>query len=179
MPKLFRALLKKNKWFWDEPLPWLEVGDIPADPLEHLIPQDHKISVYEVSDDREQIERVAAAIAAKRHGEVDAVEFIVFDQSILAEVGIEIDRNTPGDTCDPEVNGWHRDMIEVSADKLVAFAKRVVPNIPSDLVLKKRIREVLIESGGLGLYDWSKINLRGRDKLHQEIRQSAEHNPTG
>lgn len=171
MPKLFRALLKKNKWFWDGPLPWLEPGDIPADPLEHLTPNQFRLSVYEVNDDRSRIERVAAAIAAKRPGDIDNVEFVVFDQSILDEVGIQIDTAAPGDTCDAEVNIWHRDMINISANKLVAFAKRIVPTVQSDWVLAKKIHEVILESIRMSRYEWSKVNLKKKAKLQQEALQ--------
>jgi hypothetical protein len=171
MPSLFRALLKKNRWFWEEPLPWLLPGEIPADPLEHLIPNQFRLSVFEVDGDRTRIERVAAAIAAKRYGEIDTVEFIVFDQSVLEELGIQVDNAVPGDTCDAEVNLWHRDIVNISAGKLVEFATRIVPTVRSDWVLSKRIREVILESIRAGRYEWSRVNLKRKAVLQQEAQQ--------
>ena len=166
---LFRVLNKKLKWMWEEPITWLDDGDIPADPLNNLATSDNTLSVYEVNNDRWRIERVAAAMVAGRNKSIDDIEFIAFDQSILDEVGIVLDPTKRGTTCDKEVNLWHRDMIEISATKLVAFAKRIVPTVHSDLVLEKRIRQVIIDTGKAGKYEWSKVQLPNKNELKLEI----------
>lgn len=154
-----RVLLnKKLKWFWEEPIPWLKPGEIPADPLGQLETKDNELSVFEINDDRNRIERVAAALAIGRRSDIDIVEYILFEQSILDSVGIKL-RDDEGGTLDEEVNSWHRNMIELSADKLVAFAKQVVPTVPSDYVTHKRVWEVVLDSCRNGRIDLSKTNL--------------------
>lgn len=174
MPKLFRQVRdKRNKWIWYEPRPrWLEEGDIPAGPLVHLIPGENRLSVYEVNDEPARIHQVATALAAGR-ANTDVVEYFVFDESILLDLGIEIDKLTPGTTCDSEVNKWHRDLINFSANKMVAFAKRALPIVVSDFVPKKTIDQKFLEVCRSRGYDWSKIGLENKQELRKQCEDKA------
>ena len=165
-----RALLKKLDWFLEEPISWLSTGDIPADPLGQLATKKNTLSVYEVNDDQYRIERVAAALAANRK-DIDTIEYFTFDQSILERVGISL-RDVKGDTCDEEVNSWHRDMIEISGNNLLTFAKQVVQIIPSDFVVKPRVRELIIDSLRTDRYVYSKVQLSSKDKLLEEAKRN-------
>lgn len=172
MPKLMRAILsKRNKWAWDEPpLSWLDDGDIPAGPLLHIIPDDHKISVYEVHGDQARINKVAAAISAGKE-KLDAVEYIVIEEADIVDVGIEIDDRELGETYDPEVNQWHRDLTNISATKLVALGRRILPKTISDWVLEKTVNEVFSETIKTNnqKIDWSHVKLKKKAEFRQGL----------
>lgn len=139
--------------YTDPPLSWLETDDIPAEPLIHLIPEQFSLSVYEIPDkDEDRINQVATAIAAKRN-ELDTVQYIIFEESILAELGIEIDDTIAGETCDVEVNTWHRELKHFSANKMVALVKRLLPITPADFVPQKTIESIFEEKGKSNKYD--------------------------
>ena len=172
MPRLLRHLRKKNRWQSDEPLLWLEEGDIPADPLDNLSTLQNKLSVFEVNDDLSRIERVAAAMATRKEL-IQEFDYIVFDQELLEEIGIAINL-VGGDTPDNKANSWHRDLIQLSATKLVELAKRLVPTTEPDQILPKRIREVLINIVASGEIDWNQVNLKnehGRAEIETEIER--------
>lgn len=174
MPTLLRVLPnRKLGWGWEDALPWLEHDDIPADPLGQITTYKNTLSVFEVNDDPSRIERVAVALAAGKQ-KLDDVEYIVFDQSILDEVGIVLD-NKLGKTCDPEVNDWHRDMKEVSANKLVSFAKKAVPALKPNWVLAKKIRQLLVAACRERKIELAKLGLSSEEKakLKVEIEQGA------
>jgi len=171
MPKLLRAIsAKKNRWVWDNlPLTWLDEGDIPASPLGNLMPKTDKLSVYEITDDRSSINRIATALAVSKQ-KLDVIEYIVFEESVLTEIGIEMDKQAPGETYDPDVNLWHRDLVNISANKLVALVKRILPITIPDFVLPKKLSEVFEEVARSKNVDWGYVQLSNKKELMQQFR---------
>lgn len=174
MPNLLRQLRKKNRWHWSQPLSWLDEGDVPADPLANLETKKNTLSVFEIDNDISRIERIAAAMAGQSNeGPKVEFEYVIFDQSILGEIGIKI-VNSDGQTPDSEVNSWHRDLTELSVTKLSSLAKRIVPIAKSRQVLPKRVREVFIENVRAKNIQWDKVTIgkSEKDKLLAEIDQA-------
>ncbi len=159
------------KWSTDEPLEWLQAGDVPADPLDNLATDQNKLSVYEVTGDQSQIERIAAAFAAGSNDDKPKeFEFILFNQEILPELAIRLDSSEPGVTGDSEVDSWHRDLVELSADKLASLAKRLVPTAEPRIVMGKQVSAALEESVVSGKIPLKHVvNKKRRDKLQQAI----------
>ncbi len=142
MPLLLRNV-RQYRWFKEEAAPFLAVNDAPADPLGDLPTQKNLLSVFEVAQDRSNVERIVRAVAIGRDKIMDT-GYVVFDSDLLPAAGIEV-RESLGTTADKGVNAWHRDLV-VSGNKLVALTKAILLNGESGTVLKLRLLE-LVEEG--------------------------------
>jgi len=72
--------------------------------------------------------------------------YVLFDSALLPAIGIERLEEKEGTTPDKDVNAWHRDLADLSGQKLVALTRTILERGESGTVLKKRLRE-LIEMG--------------------------------
>jgi hypothetical protein len=141
---LFLRTVRENRWHKSEAAPWLERGDIPADPLADLATKENRLSVWEIAVDRSNLERIVRAVAIGRDKIAD-MGYVLFDADILRAAGIETlaeDGNTP----DGGANSWHRDLIDLSGNKLTLLARLILEKGESGTVLKKRL-ETLVEEG--------------------------------
>ncbi|GEM_PF-642040 len=174
MPTLLRQLRKKNRWFINAPLDWLEEGDVPADSLANLETKDNLLSVFQIDGDVEKnIKRIAAAFAGQsQKGANEEFECVIFDSAVLGEIGITYVKSE-GETPDKEVNSWHYDLIELSAAKLADLAKHLLPNSEPHRILAKEVLSSLIESGANDMIDWEKVTMpkKERDKILNEIEK--------
>jgi hypothetical protein len=85
------------------------------------------MSVWVINDDEGNLKRVLCALAATRDSIV-AFDFLLFDQSIPDILGISV-KQTDGATPDIHANqNWHRDLVDLSARKLVELAISVFEN---------------------------------------------------
>jgi hypothetical protein len=100
------------------------------------------MSVWRIEDDRSNLDRVLTALAANRQ-DVDHVEYILCDDSIVSDLGIKIVK-TEGNTPDTHANRtWHYDLVELSGARLVALANGMFLNSETGLVLNKRVLGLL------------------------------------
>lgn len=143
MPLLLRTV-RENRWHKSEASQWLEAGDVPADPLGDLATSENRLSVWEVAVDRSNLERIVRALAVTRQKIAD-MGYVLFDSDLLANAGIDTLEES-GTTPDEGANPWHRDLIELSGNKLVTLTKLILENGESGTVLKKRL-EQLVEEG--------------------------------
>jgi hypothetical protein len=141
---LFLRNVRENRWYKAEAAPWLEKGDIPADPLGDLATTGNRLSVWEVAGDRSNIERIVRALAVNRQ-KISDMGYVLFDSALLETVGIDSVQET-GATPDAEANAWHRDLVDLSGKKLVTLTRLILENGESGTVLRKRLEE-LIEEG--------------------------------
>jgi hypothetical protein len=141
---LFLRKVRENRWHKSEAAELLAKGDIPADPLGDLATSGNRLSVWEVALDRSNLERIVRALAVNSNKIAD-MGYVLFDSSLLATAGIDSSEED-GATPDTEANAWHRDLIDLSGNKLVMLASLILKNGESGTVLKKRL-EQLIEVG--------------------------------
>jgi hypothetical protein len=140
---LLRAV-RENRWYKADAARWLEQGDIPADPLGDCKTSGNRLSVYQVDNDRSNVERIVRAIALGAN-ELADTGYVLFDSGLLDAAGIPTDPKA-GTTPDKGVNAWHLDLVELSGNRLVALVKRILETGETGTVLKKRVRE-LVEEG--------------------------------
>jgi hypothetical protein len=144
MPLLLRKI-KENRWFkTDETTRLLGVGDAPSDPLGDLATTQSRLSVFEVAGDGSNIERIVRALAVSGN-HISDTGYVLFNSDLLEQEEIAI-RDEGGATPDTEANSWHRDLIGLSARKLVALTRLIFHHGETGRVLKKRLNE-LIEEG--------------------------------
>jgi hypothetical protein len=125
-------------------MPWLERGDVPADPLGDLATSQHRLSVWDVAADRSNLERIVRAVVTTKD-KIASMGYVLFDSSLLSDAGISI-QVEEGATPDEEANEWHRDLVDLSGNKLVVLTRLILQNGESGTVLKKRLEE-LVEQG--------------------------------
>jgi hypothetical protein len=144
MAKLLRKVKRQNRWFKAGAQPLLDIGDVPADPLGDLTTSENKLSVYRVDGDVPEIERIARALALSGQ-HLDNVGYVIFDASLLEQLSVGLDP-IDGKTDDNVVNKWHVDLTNLTGTKLVALTRLILLEGISDIILKKRIVE-LVEQG--------------------------------
>ena len=104
---------------------WVPSGDIPSAPLGCFnTSPDSKISVWYVENDKSNLERIIAGIAAGRQN-AEKFDYVLFPDNLLSEAEVKSEE-APGKSKDENSNAkWHRDLIEISATKLVKLVELV------------------------------------------------------
>jgi hypothetical protein len=116
----------KRRWDWSPgTIDWVPYGDIPAAPLADFNTSfDSQISVWYVESDKSNLERIIAGIAAGRQT-TEKFDYVLFPEEVLMQAGVVV-KTTAGASRDKDANeNWHRDLVEVSATKLVKLVELV------------------------------------------------------
>lgn len=162
MPLILRKI-RKRRWDESEDLAWLAEDDIPADPLGDLSTTFNALSVWYIEEDRSNLDRVVAASAAGRE-RLDVLDYALFDQELLSQINIKI-KESPGATPDVEANEWHRDLVELSAAKLVNLAKVMLRNAERRRRLPKELDQLIAKAVASGRIDKERLSQRIRDEI--------------
>ena len=133
-----------GKWEnWE--FPWLEEGDLPADPFGDLQTRQNTLSVWDVSEDQSLIGRVAAATTVKRRSaighSVRRFDYILFDSGFLSD--LKIDRlKIDGDTVDSALDSsYHFDLRELSGRRLHKLIDRIRTSSEPERIEINKVRE--------------------------------------
>jgi hypothetical protein len=149
-PFLLRHIDKRR---WDrvgEEIPWLPAGELPAAPLGDLkTTVDSVLSVWEIQEDRSNLEEVVAALAATRDTS-DKYDYALFEMELLAVAGIRPE-STRGNSADDTINDqWHRNLVELTSSKLVQLARSIYEHGSCERVPERRVNELIcyaVEAG--------------------------------
>ena len=119
------VILRKleNKRHWDE-ASWLDSNDTQADVLKNFSTSNNELSIFVLEEPDAQIERVVAALAARRDF-LSHLDLAVVPCEVLEECDID-SSDVQGETPDQEVNGWHQNLIQLTVSKislLISFVK--------------------------------------------------------
>ena len=120
MTVILRKLSQKRNW---DNVSWLDCGSVQADATKCLETCNNKLSVYVFEECDEQVERVVAALAAKRDY-LTHIDLAIAPKHILPKCGIRT-YSVEGETPDLEVNKWHQDLIELSTSKVSQLAEAI------------------------------------------------------
>jgi hypothetical protein len=172
VPLVLRKI-RKSKWYESESVPWLTKEDLQADALVDLATKGNRLSVYLVNYDHTNLEQVITALAANCDY-VSDFDFALFDHDALWELGIRIE-NSDGDTPDSVVNSWHCELIELTAERIVALAGIIWKRAEKKRFLSKRVHHLLAHAVASGQIDRDKMRL-GPGSLAKvdQIIKSAE-----
>ena len=163
MPSLHR-IIRKNRWYIEEALFYLQCGDIPADPLGDLRTDKNSLSVWLIEDDRSNLERVIAAFAAARQS-LDHLDFTLFDFAIPAQINIKCEKSS-GDTPDDAANeSWHFKLSELSGLKLVALAKAILEKGHTERRFEADVRGLVRDAISKGQVSTSRMYPKLAQKL--------------
>jgi len=130
---------------------WLSPGEMTADPLGDLKTIDGKLSVWVIDDEGENLDRVVAALAGARP-RLDHFEFYLVGLTKVESDGFSIE-TSHGGSADPSANEkWHRDIIRISAPRLVKLASVLKHHGEPNTRLKKQVSQLLrsgLQAGNL------------------------------
>ncbi len=157
MPFMLRVI-RKARWFEDGNIKWLPKGEPQADALIDLSTKDNSLSLFYVTDDKSNINRIAAAYAANRQ-KISNLDYLLFDEGILDSVSLSA-VTTLGDTPDIVVNtNWHRDVQNLSASKILDLARILLARGQKDRITHNVITTELRKSIAGGNIDRTQIKL--------------------
>lgn len=86
MPLILR-MISKGKWLPEPNLPWLKEDELQADVFHELKTGENTLSVWSIADDRSNLERVVAALAANRN-RVSNFDYALISQERLQQAGL-------------------------------------------------------------------------------------------
>lgn len=162
---LVLRLIRQSRWDLPGNYDWLAEDDIPADPLADFAnTTENRLSVWFVGEDEGNLNDVLAALAASRE-KTDKIDYLLFTQDHLDAAGIET-READGNTPDEHINGLHRDLIHLSAAKVIALATAVWrQNLGPRRIDERRAVQLVAEAVRTGRILLEKLRPRLRDDV--------------
>ena len=151
MPLLLREI-RKAKWYKNSDVKWLSDDELQADALGDIRTSNNCLSVWEIADDRKNLEGVITALAAKRNTAAN-FDFALFSTAAILEKDIKI-TETPGETFDADVNAFHRELIELSTARLLALAEIIQRQATRERIIEPKIVSLIaaaVEAGRIGV----------------------------
>ena len=80
--------------------------------------------MWYVDNNESNLDQIIAGNAATRD-HADKFDYVLFPENLLGEAGVKVE-DAPGNSKDEDANAkWHRDLVEVSATKLVRLVELV------------------------------------------------------
>ena len=164
MTFLFREI--ENKSWWDksqDDLTWLEEGQLVADVFKGLRTEKGTLSTYFIDAERSNESRVVAAFACTRES-LQRVDYVLIPTDAVADIFKT--KIIPGETADDEVNRWHRDIVDLTAQKLVELA-RLIDN-HQDLMVRvpwKTVEKTVRNARNRRNIDCERVHPRLRPKI--------------
>ncbi len=169
MARYLRRIRRGNWCPREEPLDWLPAGERPADALGDLKTRECSLSVWQLTDDGSNRERILAAIASTRMS-LGPVDYIVFPSEMLEGLGLVVVK-CAGDTHDRVANSaWHHDLTRVSDQRLVILGRRLLQWVSEDgtrlsRVIPPNLKLLLIAGIDAGRLAGDKIDERLRKDI--------------
>jgi hypothetical protein len=103
---------------------------------------DNEISVWEIDDERSNLLRIIAAIAATRDFLAN-IDYVLFNSALASNLQIDIQKQN-GDTPDHVANlTWHRDLMTPTRDQIWALVAAIRSLNPQDPAIRIKDRDVL------------------------------------
>ena len=149
--------LTGERWYLYPEIAWLPVGEALGDALRDLRTERGVLSVFEVADDasKAHVERIVVAIAAKGKDEPVDLAYRLFDPRDVAAPEIPVDAKERGETGADDINDAHRNLVQLSAEKLGRLAN-IIAHGKRGEVLSKTFEKILRREVGA-----ERLKLRG------------------
>jgi len=159
---LILRIIRKSRWYLKPS--WLSEGEIQADAFGDLLTLNNELSVWHIDDNRSNLERVIAALAAKRDVLAN-FDFVLFNQNILEANRLKFLR-TREISLDREANDlWHLDLYELSASKLMNLAVNIANSGELTRISEREIKKIIMEAITLGTIRFENLNQNLKQKF--------------
>jgi hypothetical protein len=119
--------------------------------------------VFVLEGNNSNLDRALAAFAAGRK-ELDQVDFAILDLKELRPLSLELSE-VKGNTPDVEVNSWHRDIVHLTASKIVALAVNFQGKARFYRKRSTTVRELIKAGISAGHIDETRLTTKLREKL--------------
>ena len=140
-------MTEQRRWDVFPDVQRLQAGKLKADVFSDLRTSGGTLSVFDVTQQVE-VDRITVAMAAKRTS-VQHVDYVIFEDSVLEHLGL-LARSAPGETPDQAVNGVHYNIVDLTADGLLALAHSISV-VEQARLDKKSVKRKLIKGVSDGL----------------------------
>jgi hypothetical protein len=120
---LFLLKISKSRWNRHKSPAWLPSGDVPAKVLLDLRTANNGLSVWYVKEDRSNLDEVLIALASA-YDRLDNLDYALFEERACDSLKICVE-TSKGTTPARKMNQWHRDLTELSGEKVLALAKLI------------------------------------------------------
>ena len=134
MPLLLRKI-RQARWYDHKAVPWLPEGSLQADALSDLKTESNALSMWQVQDDKSNLEDILTALAAHCDGPAN-LDYAIFDQDLLSAIGVEAKCAPEGTT---KAAVWHRALPELTAEKLMDLAGIIMRHAKRERLPERKI----------------------------------------
>lgn len=122
MPYFLRAIYSNTKWEGERFPPWLPQGELPSCIIKDLNADDNALSVWEIPDNKANLDDIITAIASSSRKSVkNDFDFALLDVQHVDQVSFN-PTNAPGYTPYSEMNHYHRNLSNLSLNTVIRFA---------------------------------------------------------
>lgn len=155
MPLLLRKI-RKSKWYKNDSVPWLEKDEIQSDALGDLVTSSNTLSVWLVDDDQSNLEQVIVALASGCDN-ISNFDYALLNVDLVLNVGIKI-KTKEGLTPYTRANQWHRDLVELTTNKLFKLAEAMFGDSDRERVTEKIVLKLIKDAVQNGQIDKTKLS---------------------
>lgn len=172
MTYLLRTV-NKNRWYRDKSFEWLEEGDVPAETLCDLPPKSNQLSVWEIDNEENNLERLLTALAANRD-KLDKVDYLLFSPDIVSQIKIDTSR-IDGILPDKDVNKWHVSLQNLSANQVADLVTCIwlSPTTQSHRLMSKQVANLIVSAIMSGHISIDALKPKLREAIEKRL-QAAE-----
>jgi hypothetical protein len=122
MSYFLRAIYSNTKWEKTLFPSWLQDGDLPSCIIKDLNADDNALSVWEITDDEANLPNVITAIASSiRRSVRNDFDYALLDTKYVDQINFNPSIRL-GDTPYNDMNHYHRNLSDLSINKVVYFA---------------------------------------------------------
>jgi hypothetical protein len=137
---------------------WLQFNEIPADPLSDLNTKKNELSIYLLNKESE-LDRCIAAFATHRSkGEIRKIDYVIFEEQILIDLDIKYRQKDAINLIDKKITKLHWNLYELSSQKLVRLAMKIMNKNESDVYDKYQVRDLIQDSIEYGWIEIDDLN---------------------
>lgn len=160
--------IRKSKWYKHEGVPWLPAGEFQADALFDLKTESNRLSLWQVKDDRSNLNRVLAAVAANKDHPSN-LDYALFNEDTILSLNLTLVQ-TDGESADNEVSVmWHRELIELSASRLLQLAKGIFTDAERERVSEANVLQLIARAVKAREIDLTRLKENIRAKIEKLI----------
>ena len=162
MPLLLRKI-RKGKWYKNDSVLWIGENEIQADALGDIVTSSNTLSVWLVEDDKSNLEQIIIALASGCDN-ISNFDYALLDVDSLSSLGTKIETKE-GSTPYARANQWHRDLVELTTNKLFNLAEAIFVLSDRERVAEKTVLNWIKDAVRNGQIDKMKLSAGITKKL--------------
>ncbi len=164
MSYLLRAV--HDRIYWDRDLfpKWVGPDDLPSCIVGDLQAEGNTLSVWEILDNEANLSQVITAIASRHPGSRAYFDYALLKLDFINDVNFSLSKED-GKTPYGDANLYHRNLSNVSLQKVVYFAHLLCKNGDFRRAPWKEVKKSILDAHTKGKLDLSRV----RDGLKKEL----------